>query len=172
MHTRFFVAIGPMTVRRSIGSQLQIGATNWWKRPFLFTTRNYPGLLRQSLKFCEILSSYFENAVLSPGISLYIWDQNSKTKAIIRNPKTYRPSLWPTVTNGMSYSCLRSVSIKKRRYIEGCKIVKFATPPKFLYFQLMDRQNLSLPISLQILSLSLFLLWNKIVWNHTFLRNA
>ena len=29
-----------------------------------------------SLKFCEILSSYFENAVLSPAISLYIWDQN------------------------------------------------------------------------------------------------
>ena len=82
---------------------------------FIFNYR-VPGLLRQSLKFCEILSSYFENAVLSPGISLYIWDQNSKTKAIIRNPKTYRPSLWPTVTNGMSYSCLRSVSIKKRRY--------------------------------------------------------
>ena len=34
----------------------------------------------------------------------------------------------------------------------GPKIVEFAASKKFLYFQLMDRQNLSLPISLQILS--------------------
>ena len=34
----------------------------------------------------------------------------------------------------------------------GHKIVEFAASNKILYFQLMDRQNLSLPISLQILS--------------------
>ena len=56
--------------------------------------------------------------------------------------------------------------------LKGQKNEEFAATKFFLNFQLMDRQNLSLPISLQILSLSLFLLWNKIVWIHTFLRNG
>ena len=78
-----------------------------------------------------------------------------------------------------NWSCKTTPSVKKslqkgqcKGQLLGLKIVEFAASKKILYFQLMDRQNLSLPISLQILSLSLFLLWNKIVWIHTFLRHG
>ena len=51
----------------------------------------------------------------SPIISFYVWDYISKGKARIKNPKTCGPPKWPLLTNGMSCSCGRSVSIEKPR---------------------------------------------------------
>ena len=55
---------------------------------YVLSTRYYPGLLRQSLKFRKIASSHKNAVFLSPRISLYDWDHNSKKKARIKNLKT------------------------------------------------------------------------------------
>ena len=77
-----------------------------------------------------------------------------------------------------NWSCKTTPAAKKslqkgqcKGQLLGPKIEEFAASKKILYIQLMDRQNLSLPISLQILVLSLPSLWNNIVWIHTFSRN-
>ena len=43
----------------------------------------------------------------------YVWDHIVEGKACIKNPKTCGPSKWPPLSNGMSYSWVRSVSIEK-----------------------------------------------------------
>ena len=79
-------------------------------------SRDYPGLLRQSLKFREIASSHSEKCSFQAHIiSFYVWDHISEGKACIKNPKTCGPSKWPPLTNSMSYSYGRSVSIEKPR---------------------------------------------------------
>ena len=45
----------------------------------------------------------------------YVWDHILEGKACIKNPKTCGPSPWPTLSNSMSYSCVGSISIEKRR---------------------------------------------------------
>ena len=45
-----------------------------------------------------------------------IWVYISEGKTCIKNPKTCGPSKWPPLTNGMSCSCERSVSIEKLRH--------------------------------------------------------
>ena len=49
----------------------------------------------------------------SPRISPYIWDHNSKTKAQIKKLKTCDSQQWPTLSNGMSYSCMWNFSFEK-----------------------------------------------------------
>ena len=76
--------------------------------------RDCPGLLRQFLKFRETTSSFSEKMQFSSSkISFYVWDHISEGKACIKNPKTCGHSKWPPLTNGMSCSCGRSVSIEK-----------------------------------------------------------
>ena len=79
-------------------------------------TRDYPGLLCQSLKFRETVSLTLKNAVFKPIISFYVGVHISEGKTCIKNPKTCGPSKWPPLTNGMSYSCGQSVSIEKPRF--------------------------------------------------------
>ena len=58
----------------------------------LYYTRDYPGLLRQSLKFRETASLTLKNAVFKPIISFYVWVHISQGKTCIKNPKTSGPS--------------------------------------------------------------------------------
>ena len=59
----------------------------------LYYTRDYPGLLRQSLKFRETASSHSEKCSFQAHIfSFYVWDHISEGKACIKNPKTCGPS--------------------------------------------------------------------------------
>ena len=76
-------------------------------------TRDYHGLLRQSLKFRGTVSLSLKNAVFKPIISFYVWVHISEGKTCSINPKTCGPSKWPPLTNSMSYSYGRSVSIEK-----------------------------------------------------------
>ena len=76
-------------------------------------TRENTGLLRQSLKFREIASSHSEKCCFSsPRISLYVWDHNSKTKALIKKVKICGPP-WPTLSNGTPYLCVQSIQRSK-----------------------------------------------------------
>jgi len=55
--------------------------------------RDCPGLLRQSLKFCETTSSLSEKMQFSNSkISFYVWDHIFEGKACIKNQKTCGPS--------------------------------------------------------------------------------
>ena len=67
---------------------------------FIYVTREYSGLLRQSLKFREIASSHSEKCYFSsPRDSLYVWDHNSKMKAVIKKVKTCGPPPWSILPN-------------------------------------------------------------------------
>ena len=81
-------------------------------------TREHPELLRQSLYFAILHLFTMKIAVFQATeySSTYIWDHNSKLKALIKKVKTCGPALWSTIANGMSYSHVRSVSIEKLRY--------------------------------------------------------
>ena len=103
----------------------------------LLSTRDYPGLLRQSLKFRETASSHSEKCSFQAHIiSFYVWDHISEGKACIKNPKACGPSKWPPLTTGMSYSCRPSVSIKKPR-------------DKRLAYKLVDNERYDVTITIQ-----------------------
>ena len=55
-------------------------------------TRDYPGKLRQSLKFRETASLTLKNAVFKPVISFYVWVHISQGKTCFKNPKICGPS--------------------------------------------------------------------------------
>ena len=61
--------------------------------------RDYPGLLRQSLKFCKITPTYKKCCFSSPRV----WDHNSKPKALLQKVKTCGPPPGPILANSMSY---------------------------------------------------------------------
>ena len=114
----------------------------WWQNQnkhyisgFDCKTSNYIYILEipwTALPVLEILQnriilyqSFEKSCFSSPRISLCVEDHNSKTKALIKKVKTCGPSPWSTLANGMSYSWVQSISIKKPCYKQRSSLSLF-----------------------------------------------